>query len=281
MTRANSVSPSAIKAARCRRRWWYKYALGLETQPGKAQQRGHDVEAQIVNYLKGYALDVTSEAGRIAMAALEYLPPPCSELFVFQDELTLTVVRDDVRAAWVNLGPDAAHVDGAITYHGKSDIRWVADRVCWLVDIKCVSELHWAMNAEEFDGDPQRTIYAAALAARYGLPVVQQWIYLETSAEKGRPHRAHVVERLDQPAELLEQMQALHAVGAELSVIDRETVNEEDMPRNLLACFEYNGCAYAEDCCADVPAWARMAGWVRQKLTREWRRKGNEWSDGK
>lgn len=275
-----TVSPSGLKTwRRCQRLWWYKYCLGYVTETTEAQARGHAVEALIVNYMQGKGLPLENPLAAVALAALEYLPAPGSpeaRSAVYQDQLTLTVVRNDVSGAWVNAPAEEAEAPGVVTYHGASDIRyWGADDCIWLTDIKCTSNLGWCMTDDEFVVDPQRIIYSAALAQTFNRPVVAQWLYLETYAERGRPHRSRVIARVDTREELFAQMEMLHADGQAIAAVDRAAAQEQDMPRNLLGCFAFGTCGMAEDCvvAGGVPAWQRLAGWVRQMMIRDERRK--------
>jgi CRISPR/Cas system-associated exonuclease Cas4 (RecB family) len=71
-------SASQIDAySQCPRKWAWRRLDGIKTEPKPSLALGIAVHEQLEHYLaEGKELDLTTDAGRIALAGLHYLPKP-------------------------------------------------------------------------------------------------------------------------------------------------------------------------------------------------------------
>ncbi len=306
------ISASGVRAfSSCQSAWGRYYLLGQKRGTTPAQALGHAVEAQIVAYLSGAVselaprgLDPATREGEIALAGLEHLPSPSAFAAMggsFQEHLTGRIEAPCGLCSSCLLAQPRCSVAEPLTFHGYADLTWIdygadlATSVVCVRDIKTTSDLAWGMRDDEFSSDPQRIIYTYALAQFYGLPVDSAWLYLETAGTgvSKTTHRVRVLQAplvypdaaADDMAQLIQSGLDITAVGGiELPEDEDETLSAAELahnaaifatlPRNLMSCFAYRGCQYADACVVgQVPAWQRLAGLVRQRLISEARKK--------
>lgn len=252
-----SVSPSQLYDFRaCRRLWWFKSVLGVETPQRASAALGTEVHAHLQRYLDDGTRPPDTESGRIARAGLSLLPEPGT---VF----TEVKIKDEERA-WPR-----PHVIG-VPVNGIVDVLGLAEDPPLVLDHKSSSDMKWAKTEAELLEDPQGIIYGRfALGAVESMGVAADRVtfghvvYLtrggpfarKTTVTLAREHIDSLWERSLEPD--VREMKDIARVTAEAQV-----------PGNRESCDAYGGCHFRDRCRAlgtfsgsPVPAFiARAAG---------------------
>jgi len=211
-------SASQISTAElCLRKWAFKKLDGLSDLPGAAAALGSAVHKQIELYLRsGQPIDLSSDAGRIAMAGAHLWPT--------RDEQIVVEHRFEI-------------VLGGVPFVGFIDVL-CADRV---IDHKTTSDLRWAKTRDDLLSDPQATLYAHATGARK-----LQWIYYRT---KGVARAldvtvnvtdSDIAPRVERTAQTARLLQALSTAEPRPRALD--------LPATWSACGAFGGCPFRQNC---------------------------------
>lgn len=189
--------------------------VALPAPPSPWQAVGTSVHAAIERYLRGTPLDLTTDAGLIAMAGTHLLPLPSPRLWV-ERSWTSTLGAHKVTGTW-----DLVDRDNLVLY-----------------DHKTTGDFQWVKSFTELAGDTQAVLYTWALGRE---EIDAQWTYFRrTKPYVAQAVRATVLvtdERLLAFERTLDAMQA--AEGCDPI---------RDLPPNPRACGAFGGCPYQSRC---------------------------------
>jgi len=257
---AHRISPSQIETYRlCPRKWAFDKLDGIPRVPNKYAARGTAVHAVLEEWQRdGKAVDLSTEAGKIASAGLKFLPQPGTHATEY------SFIFDTGRAV----------------YHGIMDLRGKPTfpiQSIW--DHKTTTSFNWMKTPEILRKDPQANIYAMAVlqeCAKHGLEIgkgfdriEQNWVYYLADASKPRSRKVqlHVIrdEHARMPvrppevekehfgvmtlAELDERFEEIEVTAQEILTLYRQKPRALDVQYNSLACSAFGGCPYAGSAC--------------------------------
>jgi hypothetical protein len=227
------ISASQIKTWHeiCPRRWYYeRYRPRTQNDAAAAGERMHTV---LENWLQfGAAPDLSTDAGRTAVAGLGLIPPPLH--------------------AQVEIGLTIPYRDG-ITYTGRVDFTagYTRDRGGHVVvgDHKSIGSLARAKTTEDLAHDPQWIIYGHWAAEYYEVErVTGQWVYYQRTTMRRKRGTARKVEISATRSELADAFASQHERKS--LPIAHAKRSGEIPPRNLASChlFPPHGCPYQREC---------------------------------
>lgn len=264
----------------CHKKWGFEKLDRLPKPPNRYAERGLDVHKVLEKWLeKGIPVDPDTDAGKIAMPGLKFLPPPGVSLvehnFWFESDVATYV------GFWDVLVPRPR------VYVGNTPIIEVYDH-------KTTSDLKWVKSFNELREDPQVIIYAiSALFSLYerwkelcshkpGLCLT--WVYYRANPSKPGARRSQMYILPDEEKELpqlpkgidkecfgvirmseLEQMyQKFEDTAAELLEHHRQGHKGQDLPGNVAGCNAYGGCPYLGNPC-ELTTREIMRGYMAQE----------------
>lgn len=234
------LSASQIQTfSNCQRAWAWKYVAGVEEPPSPAAEKGRAVHAELEKYLKGGAIDFTTEIGYIAAAGLEHLPKPGTPGLLIEQEFHFE-------------GP-SGH-----SYLGYKDLEEPGT----VTDHKTTSDLRWQKSQEELRADIQATLYATDYFRQHPEEpqVGLRWVYYQT---KNTRKSAVTYIRVSQP-ETWQRFLEIEKI-AEL-MAEASTKQPLDLPANVNHCSAYGGCPHQGRC--NLSPFDKMRSYVEQnKLT--------------
>jgi len=217
-------SASQIKAfRRCPARWYAEKIEGRTAPPSEAMKRGTRVHAILERYLADAIALPDDDDGRIAAAALPFLPAAGSvpRANVERRFRTPSLVYGVPMYGIIDLVED----DGTITDH------------------KTTGDLKRALTEHAVKADAQAQIYAIE-AARTGAsePVRFRLVYMRTKGgAKGQEVACSFTH-----ADLSVALDALR--GDVVAMTTTATAEPADVPHNLEACGDYGGCPHRARC---------------------------------
>jgi hypothetical protein len=249
----------------CPRKWGFQKLDRIPLPPNRFAERGLAVHEVLEKWHeKGTPIDPDTDAGKIAMPGLKFLPPPGTGLtensFTFESD-TATYV-----GLWDLLIPIPR------TYVGNTPIIEV-------YDYKTTTDFKWMKSFNDLRQDPQAIIYSiAALFALYerwqeldshkpGLclcwiyfranpsrPGVRRvWLWVLPDEEQALPVRPPGVEEeywgVIRVSELEQRYQQVENLSAEMLEHHRLKHKGLDLPMNTAGCRAYGGCPYQGDPC--------------------------------
>lgn len=223
-----TLSPTQIKEYRhCPRKWWYRYREKRQTPESTSLKLGKDVHEILENYvLKGKKVDPTTQAGAVALPALDLLPEQFGPGYLIEQHLTLKLVDTDTD-------------NHEYLLHGYADLLEETTPTVW--DYKTTADFKWALKAEDLAKDPQAVIYAAAVMSPEFAGVKLHWLYLKTRGAA----RASLVQ-IYLFADQIESALKLYVLPAAREIRQIKTV--KDTYADLYACAAYGGCPFVNIC---------------------------------
>lgn len=209
----------------CPRKWAFRYIDKVEVQVTKGSiELGKACHAQLEVWLgAGTPLDLTTEAGQIALSGIHWLPTPKAEGLETERHFVLQM--------------------GGHTWQGYKDFE-VAGPVPLVGDHKTTRDFRWAKSEADLRTDPQACLYAADAMVRYDVPVVDLlWVYYRTTgARRSEPRRARVTRE-----DIAPTLERMVAVADEMAAIVASGKPAKEV-RMLPACNAYGGCEYLQIC---------------------------------
>ena len=215
----------------CPRRWWWQKVAGYTTPPSEAMKRGTAIHAELEAYLKEGTLPTSA----IALAGLEYLPPP-----------TLVRPVDVERAVRLEGYGLPVPLIGYIDLVEPPSAGWRPR----ITDHKTTSNFKYIKEPDVLAHDPQAIIYSA-FAFRH-LFTADDWlvgdsltfrhVYYRTS---GRPDSRESLVHLSR-SEVDSKFKGIVAtVEAQAAAREKQVVDLEPV---LTACGDYGGCPFITNC---------------------------------
>jgi CRISPR/Cas system-associated exonuclease Cas4 (RecB family) len=217
--------------ALCPRKWAWRKIAGIEVEPKASTQLGKDMHAQLETWLRdAKPLDLTTEAGQIAMSGLHHLPTPGTPGMEIEKEFRLEIFNH------VIIGfKDFEILD-----------RWFDNRRIPLVsDHKSTKDFRWSKSVDDLRTDFQACIYAAEAMIRANTQECDlQWTYYKTTGSRAsQPVRLRVTR--DSVTPTLERAKKL---CDDMALIHRSGVQAHEVPINPTACEAFGGCEYQNLC---------------------------------
>lgn len=210
-------SASQIESFRlCLRKWSWRSRYLLDAPQGKGAGLGEETHVQLQHYLAwGRPLDLTTQAGLLAMELLPYLPPPPQPRV----------------EEWFDI------LIGGYWIGGKMDL--VTEDGVW--DHKTTGDLGWAKR--NLHSDPQGAIYAARWFAENPTKelCVLRWNYVCSKNRKTLPIHEPVTREMIAP-----ELRRVVADCAAMTLL-AETPTAEMAPV-ITSCETFGGCAYKGPC---------------------------------
>lgn len=217
----------------CQRKWFYKYIENRPNIVGKGAILGSAVHVELEQYLKGYPINFTTDAGYIALSLTQLAPSPTTPGLQAEKDFSF-------------------QYDG-VTYRGKKDFGYQREDGWQVVgDFKTTSDLKYAKTSEDLATDTQAMLYAyeAYLRNPTAKGVTLEWLYAKTDKKPTlniRPRKTQKVHLnvLKEDTEMF--MVELNSVAKEILKLYDEP-NRKNALKNPGHCRAYNGCPYLDIC---------------------------------
>jgi hypothetical protein len=226
------LSPSQIDTyVSCRRKWAWKYIVGLHTPSNKSAALGTEVHGQLEKYLAGGHIDFSKDSGYIAQAGIHLLPKPKTLGMLIESEFEFTY--------------------RGIKFGGRRDL--VLPGQVW--DHKSTSAMKWAKSREDLETDIQANVYAwSKLVEEPDLVYVDlAWVYYQTKGtRKSKKVELRVFREQAQMA-----MDCVADIGHEMIGEYEKTISLDDVAKRsyvkgltptVETCGAYGGCPYQGQC---------------------------------
>lgn len=198
-----------------------------DSEPTPAQRLGTAVHKALEDWLRdGVPFDMTTEAGRIALAGRHLLPAPKAPGLEVEEWFYLEL--------------------GGHRFRGLKDAQLLNRLPPLVLDHKTTRSFDFAKTAEGLKADIQAAIYAVDAIARTGAPVCDvQWTYFRT---QGRP----VAELRGAPLSLADITPTLEGVvrsADAMAAALKSGAAPRQLPRNVgPACRKFGGCEHIKNC---------------------------------
>ena len=226
-------SASQIETAQlCFRKWAFDKIDRLPRDDTEATRLGTEVHDHLEKYLKyGTPIDTTLNSGKIAMSAIQHMPPP--------------------RAPGMQVEEWFVRKMGRATYWGKKDYQFLDGywglKIPIVGDHKTCSQFTWMKSEKDLQTTVQSGMYGwdAIEAVKRDLAQLR-WAYMRTKGGKKslpvvtnitRMQAEDVMARVDDTAQVLIAMHESLAPG--------EAIEAEP---NFSACEAFGGCAHKDRC---------------------------------
>jgi hypothetical protein len=264
----------------CPKKWGFEKLDRLPKPPNRFAERGLLVHKVLENWQeKAIPIDTSTDAGKIAMPGIKFLPPPglgqVEHKFKIETDVAVYV------GVWDLLIPRPR------IYVGNTPIIEVYDQ-------KTTSDLKWMKTAEELKDNPQSILYTiAALWALYkrwkefnpnNPGWLLTWVYYRADPKKPGARRVQLyilpdeeTERPQKPrdikekyfgvmlaSELEQKWKQVESLSQELLDHRRLKHTAADLPINVAGCDAFGGCPYRGDPCVLTPN-ERMRGYMAQQ----------------
>jgi hypothetical protein len=226
------LSPSQIETyVSCRRKWAWRYIVGLQTPSNKSAELGTEVHEQLEVYLAGGQIDFSRDSGYIAQAGIHLLPTPPIAKKHIESEFTFTY--------------------RGIEFGGRRDLSLPGQ--VW--DHKSTGAMKWAKTREDLETDIQANVYAwSAFEEDPSLEYVDlAWVYYQTKSTR----KAKKVELRMFRDNTRVAMDCISDIGQEMlnEYSKTETLDDEarkayvkTLTPTVETCGSYGGCPYQGRC---------------------------------
>ncbi len=224
------LSPTQIDTWNaCRRKGAFSRILRRPAGPGA--QLGTEVHTAEEVWLLEGKIDTTTRVGRLAAAAIPYLPKPKSPGLEVETEASV-----ETEHAVITGRIDAIHFWIAIDENGDEIL------VATVYDHKTTRDFRYAKSPEDLATDTQGAIYTMH-AYRIGADRVElQWTYIHTErVDEVRPVRFS-----PSRTHYLPILQEIDELAVELETYDGKPIHE--LPPDARACESFGGCPYSAEC---------------------------------
>lgn len=219
------LSPTQIDTYRmCKRKWAWGYIAGIKSPPNRFAKLGLDVHDVLEEFLKnGTAPDRNTQAGKIAIPGLKFLPSPGQAIV-------------EGKFVW-ELPEHGFNLTGRIDWR---------EMVPAFGDHKTTSDFKWMKTVEVLETDVQAIIYAAYILYVMNANNVRgRWVYYRTKRTPASKKVDFEFSREHVDA----QMVGILETGREMVAWKRGTREATDLPYDAKACDAYGGCFYREKHC--------------------------------
>jgi hypothetical protein len=226
----------------CKRRWAWRYVVGVEEPPSPAAELGKAVHAQLENYLNGGAIDYTSETGYIAASGIQHLPKSGTSGLLVEEEFHF-------------FGP-SGH-----SYLGYKDLEvpgHCGHKTGAIYDHKTTSNLRWQKTTEELTTDIQATLYATDYFRNYPEEneVDLHWVYYQTKNTRKSAVTSVRVNQKDTWQRFLE----IEKIAADMEAVS--STHPLELPPSIDHCSAYGGCPHQGRC--NLSPFEKMRSHVEQ-----------------
>lgn len=241
----------------CKRKYGFQYVLGIRTPQTASQKLGTEVDdKQLQPYLRdGRPLDLDTDAGRIASAALEWLPTP-------------TEFKELGGSVQAKIDLPGASKPAKWGYTGYKDLNlpqgglpnWSAkqpspDDTYTISDFKTCKTFDYQKNADDLKIDPQAVLYAVDAMRKTGAKQVRmRWLYIRTTGKAKAQPTDVVFTHEDVYAPFLEIERTAAEIHEYLAKAPLEGTEEAktafvmSTEPNGDHCDEYGGCFFQSRC---------------------------------
>lgn len=230
----------------CQRKWAWSYIEKLKKSNLFATQ-GTEIHQVLADWLeKGKSIDTNSAIGKIVLPGLKYLPAPGTPGLEIEKGFSLETE--------------------VAKYRGFKDMQWFDNvlNVPIVGDHKSTTDFKWAKTEEDLRDNTQANLYAYDALCRYDAKEVElRWVYYRT---RGAPGSQLVKLRVHAP-EVLEQMEKIDEVGAEIATAYAQLTKATDAPANPRACEAFGGCVYLQEC--NLSSQERMRAFMTQESIKD------------
>lgn len=218
----------------CNRKWAFLKMDGLVDPGSAASILGGEVHDQLEGYLERGEPLLADRAGKIAMSAVPYLPPPMYPGMQIEEWFYLRV--------------------GDAYYRGLKDVEisegWRSKNP-FVSDHKTTKNFMWAKTAEDLTGgskgvgNTQAGVYAGHTMHKTGERLVDlQWTYMRTtSSPLAQP--TYAIMDASQVARVLER---LEETTAKMIATKAAYSRAIDVPPNYRGCSAFGGCPFQDNC---------------------------------
>jgi hypothetical protein len=241
----------------CQRMWAFRKLLGIRpAKKSKWLDLGSELHWQLRCYMRGYQLDLTTEAGKRALAGLHLLPDP-KDCDVVEDEAEI-----NIDSTYLLPGVERIEIQGA------RDLS-VAFYATPMNEVDAIVDPHWAWMLIDYKttrgdtrkGDPWAYVktphelehniagnmYAWDIMSNKHVDVVPaRWVYFLTDEKKHPDARAS--DFTYRREDVKRRLKLLLEVGAEHREIvrhfKRAPFDVNELPANHARCSKFGGCPY-------------------------------------
>lgn len=238
------ISASQIKTyLDCKRKWAWIYIANIRPPSGEAASFGQRTHSILEDYQKtGIAWDHTTEEGRVARKALQFLPAPDPNALT-EASFTFDTVRT---------GDDRPVSEGRhLLFNGFIDLT-LPPNYEWehtspyptIIDYKTCGTTQYALTVTTLPEDPQAVIYAYHAMAKYQTTHADlMWLYLPRRTSTPLPVKV----RLDWETTKT-KFRKLEVLAREIERTHDAVTDPLTLPPTESSCDKYGGCPFKGRC---------------------------------
>ncbi len=222
------VSASQIKTyLDCPRKWYLQKIVGLPSPSSASTELGKDIHSIIEAYFRD-GLDIPeTDTGAIAKRGLEYLPS-----------------RDEDLSIELGIHEALPIKDSPVPIMGFIDLLHKGAGFVRIIDHKTTSSKKYTKTSKELGYDVQMNIYARSIFDN--MPAFEQvevvHVYYGTKAPAWSSSVSYVLTRQENDDHFNEIVKTIDKMKI-------DAIKEEnEVEKNLEACFKFGGCPYRSEC---------------------------------
>ena len=222
------VSASQIKTyLDCPRKWYLQKIVGLPSPSSASTELGKEIHSVIEAYFRD-GLDIPdSDIGQIAKRGLEFLPSP-------SEDLSIELGIHEVLPIKESPVPIMGFID--LLHKGAGFVR--------IIDHKTTSSKKYTKTSKELGYDVQMNIYAKAVFDN--MPTLEQvelvHVYYGTKSPAWSSSVSYALTRQENSDHFDEIVKTIDKMKF-------DAIKEEnEVEKNLEACFKFGGCPYRSEC---------------------------------
>lgn len=244
----------------CQRKWGWRYLEKIPTEPNVYAERGLAVHKVLEDFLRdGTPPDRETEAGRIAIPGLKYLPPPGTGTVEGSFLWRLPDESFDLRGI-IDFRDELSDEEKA-----GSVVEALQGIVPRIIDHKTTGNFQWAKTRHELETkNVQSIVYAAYVMHVTGSDkVLGRWVYYRTS---GRP-AAMAVDWGTDKNKIAAPLESVLATCREMARIKHEGLRAAELAFDVGACNAYGGCPFRSNC--NLSAKERFRSFMTQQSLKD------------
>lgn len=211
----------------CARKWAWRTIEKVRGEKSRSAQLGIDVHGILERWLRdGAPIDMTSDAGEIAMSMIPHLPPPKTVGMLVEHRFEVEM--------------------GGHLFVGVADVEIMGTTTPTIMDHKTTSDFKWACSAEDLRAkDIQAAIYAGYAMHKYSTDSCHtQWTYGKTSGSRKALPVLATLARRDVEGTLEKVIETAGEMAGVLAASPRAL----DLIPSPDACDAFGGCEFVDRC---------------------------------